>query len=74
MKLIKGLVKILLFPITLPIYIFKQFKIKKKEKSVSFEEFVENVKTLKSLKTDFKAVYSDERRKVDIEFKNKKGA
>lgn len=74
MKLIKGLVKILLFPITLPIYIFKQFKIKKKEKSVSFEEFVENVKVLKSLKTDFKAVYSDERRKVDIDFKNKKSA
>ena len=65
-KFICGLKNILLFPFR----VIKNMFLKKKEinKNISVETFLNHIKALKSEKIDFKALYTNENEKIEINY------
>lgn len=65
-KFIRGLLNILLFPFR----VIKNMFLKKKEtnKNISVETFLNHIKELKAQKIDFKAVYTNENEKIEINY------
>ena len=65
-KFFKGLLNILLFPFR----VIKNMFLKKKEtnKNISVETFLNHIKELKAEKIDFKALYTNENEKIDINY------
>ena len=65
-KFIHGLLNILLFPFK----VVKNMFLKKKEtnKNISVETFLNHLKELKSEKIDFKALYTNENEKIEINY------
>lgn len=65
-KFIHGLLNILLFPFR----VIKNMFLKKKEtnKNISVETFLNHIKELKAQKIDFKAVYTNENEKIEINY------
>ena len=65
-KFIRGLLNILLFPFK----VIKNMFLKKKEtnKNISVEIFLNHIKELKAEKIDFKAVYTNESEKIEINY------
>ena len=65
-KFIRGLLNILLFPFR----VIKNMFLKKKEtnKNISVETFLNHIKELKAEKIDFKATYTNENEKIDINY------
>lgn len=65
-KFIHGLLNILLFPFR----VIKNMFLKKKEtnKNISVETFLNHIKELKAEKIDFKALYTNENEKIEINY------
>ena len=65
-KFIHGLLNILLFPFR----VIKNMFLKKKEtnKNISVETFLNHIKELKAQKIDFKALYTNENEKIEINY------
>lgn len=65
-KFIRGLLNILLFPFR----VIKNMFLKKKEinKNISVETFLNHIKELKAEKIDFKALYTNECEKIEINY------
>ena len=65
-KFIRGLLNILLFPFR----VIKNMFLKKKEtnKNISVETFLNHIKELKAQKIDFKALYTNENEKIEINY------
>ena len=65
-KFIHGLLNILLFPFR----VIKNMFLKKKEtnKNISVEIFLNHIKELKAEKIDFKALYTNESEKIEINY------
>lgn len=65
-KIISGLLNIVLFPFK----VIKNMFIKKKEtnKNISVETFLNHIKELKAEKIDFKALYTSENEKIEINY------
>ena len=65
-KFIRGLLNILLFPFR----VIKNMFLKKKEtnKNISVETFLNHIKELKAEKIDFKALYTNENEKIEINY------
>lgn len=65
-KFIRGLLNILLFPFR----VIKNMFLKKKEtqKNISVEIFLNHIKELKAEKIDFKALYTNENEKIEINY------
>ena len=65
-KFIRGLLNILLFPFR----VIKNMFLKKKEtnKNISVETFLKHIKELKAQKIDFKALYTNENEKIEINY------
>ena len=65
-KFIRGLLNILLFPFR----VIKNMFLKKKEtnKNISVETFKKQIKELKAQKIDFKALYTNENEKIEINY------
>lgn len=65
-KFIRGLLNILLFPFR----VIKNMFLKKKEtnKNISVEIFLNHIKELKAEKIDFKALYTNEYEKIEINY------
>lgn len=65
-KFIHGLLNILLFPFR----VIKNMFLKKKEtnKNISVETFLNHIKELKAEKIDFKALYTNESEKIEINY------
>ena len=65
-KFIHGLLNILLFPFR----VIKNMFLKKKEanKNISVETFLNHIKELKAQKIDFKAIYTNENEKIEINY------
>lgn len=65
-KFMRGLLNILLFPFR----VIKNMFSKKKEinKNISVETFLNHLKELKSEKIDFKALYTNENEKIEINY------
>ena len=65
-KFLRGLLNILLFPFR----VIKNMFLKKKEttKNISVETFLNHIKELKAEKIDFKALYTNENEKIDINY------
>ena len=65
-KFLCGLKNILLFPFR----VIKNMFLKKKEinKNISVEIFLNHIKELKSEKIDFKALYTNENEKIEINY------
>ena len=65
-KFISGLLNILLFPFR----VIKNMFLKKKEtnKNISVETFLNHIKELKAEKIDFKALYTNENEKIEINY------
>ena len=65
-KFIRGLLNILLFPFR----VVKNMFLKKKEtnKNISVEVFLNHIKELKAGKIDFKALYTNENEKIEINY------
>lgn len=65
-KFIRGLLNILLFPFR----VIKNMFLKKKEtnKNISVETFLNHIKELKAEKIDFKALYTNESEKIEINY------
>ena len=68
-KFIRGLLNILLFPFR----VIKNMFLKKKEtnKNISVEIFLNHIKELKAEKIDFKALYTNENEKIEINYTEK---
>lgn len=65
-KFIRGLLNILLFPFR----VIKNMFLKKKEtqKNISVETFLNHIRELKVEKIDFKALYTNENEKIEINY------
>ena len=65
-KFIRGLLNILKFPFK----VIKNMFLKKKEttKNISVETFLNHLKELKTEKIDFKALYTNENEKIEINY------
>lgn len=65
-KFIRGLLNILLFPFR----VVKNMFLKKKEtqKNISVETFLNHIKELKAEKIDFKALYTNDNEKIEINY------
>ena len=65
-KFIRGLLNILLFPFR----VIKNMFLKKKEtnKNISVETFLNHIKELKAEKIEFKALYTNENEKIEINY------
>ena len=65
-KFLRGLLNILLFPFR----VIKNMFLKKKEtnKNISVETFLNHIKELKAEKIDFKALYTNENEKIEINY------
>ena len=65
-KFFKGLLNILLFPFR----VIKNMFLKKKEinKNINVETFLNHIKELKAEKIDFKALYTNENEKIEINY------
>ena len=65
-KFIRGLLNILLFPFR----VIKNMFLKKKEtnKYISVDLFLNHIKELKTEKIDFKALYTNENEKIEINY------
>ena len=65
-KFIRGLKNILLFPLR----VIKNMFLKKKEinKNISVETFLNHIKELKAEKIDFKALYTNDNEKIEINY------
>ena len=65
-KFIRGILNILLFPFR----VIKNMFLKKKEinKNISVEIFLNHIKELKAEKIDFKALYTNENEKIEINY------
>ena len=65
-KFIHGILNILLFPFR----VIKNMFLKKKEtnKNISVEIFLNHIKELKAEKIDFKAIYTNENEKIEINY------
>ena len=65
-KFLRGLLNILLFPFR----VVKNMFLKKKEtnKNISVEIFLNHIKELKAEKIDFKAIYTNENEKIEINY------
>lgn len=65
-KFIRGLKNILLFPFR----VIKNMFLKKKEinKNISVETFLNHIKELKAEKIDFKALYTNDNEKIEINY------
>ena len=65
-KFLRGLLNILLFPFR----VIKNMFLKKKEtnKNISVEIFLNHIKELKAEKIDFKALYTNENEKIEINY------
>ena len=65
-KFLHGLLNILLFPFR----VIKNMFLKKKEtkKNISVEIFLNHIKELKAEKIDFKALYTNENEKIEINY------
>ena len=65
-KFIRGLLNILLFPFR----VIKNMFLKKKEtnKNISVETFLNHIKELKAEKIDFKALYTNDNEKIEINY------
>ena len=65
-KFIHGLLNILLFPFRVIKNMF--FKKKETNKNISVETFLNHIKELKAQKIDFKALYTNENEKIEINY------
>ena len=65
-KFLRGLLNILLYPFK----VIKNMFLKKKEttKNISVETFLNHIKELKAEKIDFKALYTNDNEKIEINY------